>query len=595
MFVFLGLMVTVSNLPESADLVDCSAMLLLVLALLLQGPPSDVTVSTLPDRQMTAHRVSGKTTSGPSEPVQVEITLKGSLNEVIGMTRSFANGSFSLNIPRLGQYWLSITDPRFSFLEIPLLLREPKDTSRPILINLQPNRRTSEAFTVDLSRLSGTVPANALNEFRKGREATKNAESHFKKAIELAPTFYEAHVELALAEERRKRPQEAIRAITRAAELRPSDPMPLRVLGRLYIESSQFQKGVDTLFRIGPIGQLDAEDRFFLGIALYKLDKPAAAQQQYETSISLAPGKNPDAYLQLHNAFMKQDEPVKALTVLEQYIQLFPADTRNKEMSDRAHKLRATLAPVDDDRFLDLEFVKVQPGDFMMGCPENVVACDDDERPAHRVRLTKEFEIGKYEVTQALWVRIMGSNPSGSKGEDLPVDTVSWDDVQIFLQRLNSKQDGFLYRLPTEAEWEYAARAGTTGAPVLRTEATGIVDSSSLEARAWFDRNSGGKSHPVGQRQPNAWGIYDMEGNVWEWVQDWYDPSYYRQSPSENPTGPAQGQLIGTRVSRSAVRVQRGGSWSNIAPFARPSARSGTNPSVRDPLCGLRLVREATR
>ena len=219
-----------------------------------------------------------------------------------------------------------------------------------------------------------------------------------------------------------------------------------------------------------------------------------------------------------------------------------------------------------------MEFVKIQPGEFMMGCSGDDSECNSSEKPAHRVRITKAFEMGKYEVTQAQWEPVMGSNPSNFKGEGRPVEQVSWNDVQLFLQRLNSRNDGYRYRLPTEAEWEYAARAGTAGAYA-----------GSLDAIAWYSNNSGSQTHPVGQKQPNAWGLYDMQGNVAEWVQDWYYANYYKSSPVSDPQGPKSG----------ISRVLRGGSWDYNNRVSRVSFRGFNGPSDRINYFGFRCVREA--
>ena len=218
----------------------------------------------------------------------------------------------------------------------------------------------------------------------------------------------------------------------------------------------------------------------------------------------------------------------------------------------------------------NMEFVRIPAGEFQMGCSPGDTGCDADEKPAHRVRITKAFEIGKYEVTQAQWEAAMGTNPSYFKGSDRPVEQVSWDDAQEFLKRLNARQDGYRYRLPTEAEWEYAARAGQTGAP------------PNLDAVAWHSGNSGGQSHPVGQKQPNAWGLYDMLGNVWEWCQDWYEENYYQSSPAQDPQGPSSGQS----------RLMRGGSWNDGAWFSRVAGRNRVSPAYRGVGDGFRCVRE---
>lgn len=169
------------------------------------------------------------------------------------------------------------------------------------------------------------------------------------------------------------------------------------------------------------------------------------------------------------------------------------------------------------------------------------------------------------------------NNPSDFKGNDLPVETVSWNDTQEFIRQLNAKEGGGKYRLPTEAEWEYAARAGTTTAYSFGD------DASELGEYAWYDRNSGGKTHPVRGRKANGWGLYDMHGNVWEWVQDWYGEytGSTADAPAVDPTGPVSG----------AARVIRGGGWGNSARDCRSSHRVSVGPGLRAPGVGFRVLR----
>src|SRR5688572_10735614 len=170
--------------------------------------------------------------------------------------------------------------------------------------------------------------------------------------------------------------------------------------------------------------------------------------------------------------------------------------------------LLASMASPAADRF-----VKIPAGEFLMGSDNG----EDNEKPAHRVVISRGFEMGKYEVTQAEWEALMGSNPSKFKGTDLPVEQVSWDDAQSFIKAMNARNDGYEYRLPTDAEWEYAARAGATG---------DYGGTGNLSEMGWYGGNSGGKTHPVGGKTANAWGLYDMHGNSWEWCQD-CDDKYY--------------------------------------------------------------------
>ena len=181
-------------------------------------------------------------------------------------------------------------------------------------------------------------------------------------------------------------------------------------------------------------------------------------------------------------------------------------------------------------QFSGPQMVLVKGGTFQMGSNER-----DDEKPIHAVTVG-DFYIGKYEVTQKEWEAVMGSNPSRFKGANRPVELVSWNSIQEFLQKLNSKA-GKHYRLPTEAEWEYAAKGGNQG---QNYECSG---SNSIDEVAWYNGNSSRQTHEVGQKQPNELGIYDMSGNVWEWCSDWYDANYYSSSPSKNPQGPSSGEV----------------------------------------------------
>ncbi|GAB6120566.1 SUMF1/EgtB/PvdO family nonheme iron enzyme [Dysgonomonas termitidis] len=215
--------------------------------------------------------------------------------------------------------------------------------------------------------------------------------------------------------------------------------------------------------------------------------------------------------------------------------------------------------------------VYVQGGTFTMGCTsEQGNDCYDNEKPAHRVTLS-DFYIGKYEVTQAQWQAVMGNNPSSFKGDNLPVENVSWDDAVSFCREL-SRMTGKTYRLPTEAEWEYAARGGSK-----KTDAK-YSGSYSPDKVAWYGDNSGNKTHPVGTKQANELGIYDMSGNVWEWCSDWYGS--YPASAQTNPAGASEG----------SDRVARGGSWGDFAEGVRVPSRGDGSPDNRNNFVGFRLA-----
>jgi formylglycine-generating enzyme required for sulfatase activity len=223
------------------------------------------------------------------------------------------------------------------------------------------------------------------------------------------------------------------------------------------------------------------------------------------------------------------------------------------------------------------DLISVQGGTFTMGCQEGRDKdCYPKEKPTHTVTLSA-FQIGKYEVTQADWRDVMGSNPSNFKGcDDCPVENVSWDEVQDFIMTLNQRT-GKKYRLPTEAEWEYAARGGHK-MPKDVSMMSAYAGSDDISKVAWYLTNSGDKPHPVGLKTPNALGLYDMSGNVYEWCADWYGA--YTEGAQSNPTGPKSGSL----------RVLRGGSWGSNAQFCRVAGRYDYTPEDRDDTLGFRLA-----
>jgi formylglycine-generating enzyme required for sulfatase activity len=194
----------------------------------------------------------------------------------------------------------------------------------------------------------------------------------------------------------------------------------------------------------------------------------------------------------------------------------------------------------------------------------------------HKVKINSPFYLGTYPVTQAEWKVVMDDNPSGFKGDDLPVETVSWNDVQKFIKKLNEKEGTDKYRLPSEAEWEYAARAGTT------TRYSFGDDESKLGDYGWYDNNSGDKTHPVGQKKPNPYRLYDMHGNVWEWVQDERHNSY--------DGAPTDGSAW--ESGDGADRVIRGGGWYGLARLCRSANRDRLAPRFRGRFLGFRLLQE---
>ena len=226
-------------------------------------------------------------------------------------------------------------------------------------------------------------------------------------------------------------------------------------------------------------------------------------------------------------------------------------------------------------------FVLLPAGTFTMGSPSDEPGRDLDEGPQHQVTLTQAFYMQTTEVTQEQWEAVMGNNPSFfMECPTCPVETVSWNDVQNYIAQMNLKGEG-TYSLPTEAQWEYAARAGSTTAFANgRITETERGYDPNLDVIGWYSYNSGDETHPVGRKLSNAWGLYDMSGNVWEWCQDWYDG--YSSSAMTDPTGPSFG----------STRVRRGGRWSACARRCRSASRCSSSPEDRCNYIGFRLLRQ---
>ncbi len=224
-----------------------------------------------------------------------------------------------------------------------------------------------------------------------------------------------------------------------------------------------------------------------------------------------------------------------------------------------------------------IEMVFVQGGTFQMGSTSEQKNCYDDEKPVHSVTLS-DFYIGKYEVTQKQWRDIMGTNPSNFSrcGDNCPVENVSWDDVQEFLKKLNAKYPGKNYRLPTEAEWEFAARGGTL------SKGYEYAGSNDLKEVGWFSENSGYKTHPIGGKKANELGLHDMSGNVWEWCEDdWHD----------NYGGAPKNGSAWVDDPRGGLRVRRGGSYFSQPRYCRASCRHRYDAACRNDFLGFRLAK----
>ena len=258
---------------------------------------------------------------------------------------------------------------------------------------------------------------------------------------------------------------------------------------------------------------------------------------------------------------------VVLLMLLVSIVTSLPKRTRTAASHDSAPGVLVDM-PGDITNELGMKFRHIPAGEFMMGTPEIAGAA----KPVHRVRITRSFHLGACEVTQDQYERVMGENPSFHKGAFLPADSISWHKAKAFCEALSARDSRYDYRLPTEAEWEYACRAGTT---------TRYISGDDLDPEyAWFHDNSDGQSHPVGQKRPNAWGLHDVLGNVWEWCEDWHSLHYYAESPVDDPAGPTTGDL----------RVHRGGSSAALVSGCGSGTRRGASPGVTSGDIGLRVV-----
>ncbi len=292
---------------------------------------------------------------------------------------------------------------------------------------------------------------------------------------------------------------------------------------------------------------------FFYGKTLYEQKKYKKAKENIEAYISKT-GRGGKYYDEGLNLLIQIDTKIEVQR--KKQVEL---DRKRKAEAKRKKQRAQKLS----NELKKMKFVYIKPGSFMMG-----------DYSKHEVTLTKGFNIQTTEVTQGLWKAVMGKNPSYFKncGDNCPVENVSWNDVQAFIRKLNQKAGSNKYRLPTEAEWEYTCRAGST------TKFSFGDSESSLGAYAWYKDNSGDKTHPVGQKSPNAWGLYDMHGNVWEWCQDWSGD--YPSGAVTNPKG----------LSSGSFRVFRGGSWYGSAGGCESARRRYGSPGDASFSLGFRLT-----
>lgn len=366
-----------------------------------------------------------------------------------------------------------------------------------------------------------------------------------------------------------------------------------------YAPLEQYNQGVQKF--------MPATDVYSLGATLYKLltgKTPPEASEVNEDGIPPCPSNVPNYIWKAVETAMlprKKDRPQS----VAEFLALLVNDGKDEGINEEEKhnyseegtmvsiepmaQPRPNIEPVSYDETIvssippiiqkiENDMVYIEGGTFMMGSDdeeERNAPCD--EKPAHPVTLST-FYLCKHEVTQEEWEAVMGYNPSYFKGSNYPVERVCWDECQLFINKLNSLT-GQNYRLPTEAEWEYAARGGNM------SQGHKYSGSDTLDDVAWYSNNNGGQPHPIMNKLPNELGLYDMNGNVWEWCQDWYGKEYYSSSPQTNPTGPSYG----------SSRVNRGGGWSVGARGCIVSYRNCDSPLIQDYRIGLRLAQYRSR
>jgi formylglycine-generating enzyme required for sulfatase activity len=372
---------------------------------------------------------------------------------------------------------------------------------------------------------------------------------------------------------------------------------PRPILGSLVVESNP---DMATLYIDGkPMGETPKLIKEILvGRHEIKLTKQGCADytelvtitkgERKQVTATLSTGKEiqftcnvPNATLEIDGQKMNSANGTYMLTYGQHSLRAMAADYReytytiNVNESSRNHSIQMQALVKDEETFtvkgVSFTMKLVEGGTFQMGATsEQGSEAESDEKPVHSVTLSNYY-IGETEVTQALWQAVMGSNPSYFKGDNLPVENVSWNDCQEFIRKLNQKT-GKNFRLPTEAEWEYAARGGK------KSRGYKYSGGNTLGSVAWYGDNSGNKTHTVKTKSPNELGLYDMSGNVWEWCQDWY--GNYNSGSQTNPQGPSSG----------SSRALRGGGWDNIAWSCRVSSRYINYPGIRFYYYGFRLA-----
>ena len=334
----------------------------------------------------------------------------------------------------------------------------------------------------------------------------------------------------------------------------------LRRRGLLFLAAGETAKAEAYLIQARDAGLGNAIAPDLERIAAVKLnDKESVALEAWKKAEGLFSKKNWKEARQSYQTFQREHARSAALA------------SNAETLKKRLETIDEALGPISLDMGggVKMELMLIPAGEFEMGSNDG----GKNEKPVHKVKISGPFHMGKYVVTQAQYEKVMGNNPSHFKDENLPVETVTYIDAEEFCKKV-SKITGKPIRLPTEAEWEYACRAGT------KTKFNTGDNDAALEQAGWFVGNSNNKTHPVGQKNPNAWGLYDMHGNVWQWCEDWYEEDFYVKSDAENPHGPANG----------SHRTARSGSFGGSSGDCRSALRYYFVPSDYGRSIGFRVV-----
>ncbi len=368
----------------------------------------------------------------------------------------------------------------------------------------------------------------------------------------------------------------AVRYYRRAVEVAPGSPYGRLGEIRVHMLSGEIRSALgsaDSATReMEPQGVDVSRIRLALAQILAELGERKRAIEEVGTVLLDAP-VYVEALILRGRLFAEDKQYEAAIRDLARAIELAPADPGATRLLAEAkkHLGPAKTMTLDLGGGVAMELVYIRPGRFTMGSNSG----SSDGRPAHQVSVSSGFYMGKYEVTQVQYERIMGKNPSRFKGTSNPVEQVSWIEATEFCRKLSQRTGGKV-RLPTEAEWEFACRAGSTTRFCFGDSDNGLGD------YAWYRSNSGSKTHAVGGKRANAWGLHDMHGNVWEWCSDWYEKGYYAKSPGRDPSGPTSG----------GYRVLRGGSWYNFDTLCRSASRGASFVKARWGYVGFRVAAE---